>query len=155
MSLGRYFSPRDMRLIGSFNGELMADWVQTEAMIFKLSAANTPVNIYGEATGKVGKVFYPGVNATCFIEREDIVTEDKEHGPTRKQNTIFAFRESVLENVNLFPETGDIIMFNNRYHEIFNVEQEQFLGGIADKSWSLVCHTFYSRLSNLNIFQPQ
>lgn len=152
---GRYYSQRDMKLIGSFNAELMGDIIQTLIVIHKFVPEAVKINLYGESDPKTGKVFYPGVAITALIARETIETPADEFGTDRKQIVKFAIREEMLKKVNLYPENGDIIVFNERYHEIDNVEQEQFLGGVEDKSWSIICDTHYSRLSKLSIFERQ
>jgi len=68
---------------------------------------------------------------------------------------VFKFRENVLKLVNLYPEIGDIVRFNERYHEIDNVVQEQFLGGQEDKSHSIIVNTHYSRLTKLSFVERQ
>jgi len=152
---GRYYSQRDMRLINSFNAELMGDIIQTLVIIHKLVPDAIQVNIYGESSPKTGKVFYPGVPMTALIKRETIETPADEFGTDRTQVVKFAMREEMLKQVNLYPENGDIIVFNERYHEIDNVAQEQFVGGVDDKSLSIVCDTHYSRLSKLSMFERQ
>ena len=94
------------------------------------------------------KCFGLVLNATCLIDRADIDTSYDQFGPDRNQTVVFKFREDNLKVVNLYPEVGDIVEFNKRYHEIDNVVQEQFLGGISDKSLSIIVNTHYSRLSN-------
>ena len=42
-----------------------------------------------------------------------------------------------------------------RYHEIDNIVQEQFLGGISDKSLSIIVNTHYARLSKLSLVNRQ
>lgn len=156
MSLsGRYFSERDLKLINSFNGELMSDVIQTEITIYKVSADNTKTNVYGESDPETGITFFPGVEITALIDRADITTEYSEFGPDRNQSVVFKIRENMLKEINLFPEIGDIIEFNFRYHEIDNVVQEQFLGGIHTKSHSIICNTHYSKLSKLNLVNRQ
>lgn len=140
-----------MKLIKSINIELLNDVLQTEVTIFKMCADATKINIYGESSQNDGKVFYPGIEITCIIERADISSDQDDFGPTRKQDVVFKFLEDMLKSINFFPEVGDIILFNARYHEIDNVVQEQFLGGIPDKSFSIICNTHYSRLSKLNL----
>lgn len=153
---GRFFSERDLRVINSLNGELMGDIIQTEVLIYKVSVDTTKVNMYGEADQLSGGItFFPGVEITALIQRDDILTEYSEFGSNRKQSVVFKFRENMLKEVNLFPEIGDIIEFNSRYHEIDNVVQEQFLGGISDKSHSIICNTHYSKLSKLNLVNRQ
>jgi hypothetical protein len=152
---GRYFSPRDIEVIGSWNAELMGDIIQTEVIIYKVAVDATKTNVYGEADPETGITFYPGVYITALIDRADITTDYSEFGSDRDQAVVFKFREKMLKLINLFPENGDVIEFNERYHEIDNVVQEQFLGGIAQKSHSIICNTHYSRLSKLNLVNRQ
>lgn len=154
-TLGRYYSTRDLNFINSINAELMGDIIQTLVVVHKLVPQAIQINIYGESSPKEGKVFYPGVPVTALIDRRDIDTPTDEFGTDRKQIVQFKFREKMLKELNLFPETGDIVVFNERYHEIDNVMQEQFLGGIDDKSHSIICDTHYSRLSKLSLFNRQ
>jgi hypothetical protein len=153
--LGRYFSVRDMRLVNSFNGELMGDIIQTEILIYKMAPGEMKSNVYGETSPESGKLYYPGVEVTCLVDRADIDTSYDEFGPDRNQTVVFKFRENMLKLVNLYPEVGDIIRFNERYHTINNVVQEQFLGGQEDKSHSIICNTNYSRISNLSFVERQ
>ncbi len=153
---GRFFSERDLRMINSLNGELMGDIIQTEVTIYKVAVNDIKTNVYGEADQQSGGItFYPGVEVTALVQREDILTEYSEFGPDRKQDVVFKFRENVLKDVNIFPQLGDIIEFNSRYHEIDNVVQEQFLGGQPDKSHSIIVNTHYSKLSKLNLVNRQ
>lgn len=152
---GRYFSTRDLRVVNSFNAELLGDIIQTEVTVYKLAPQATALNIYGETDPDTGRVYYPGIEITCLIDRRDIETPADEFGTDRKQIVQFQFRENMLKLVNFYPETGDIVLFNDRYHEIDNVIQEQFLGGVDDKSHSILCDTHYSRLSKLSIFERQ
>lgn len=133
----------------------MGDIIQTLVVIHKLVPTEIKINVYGESDPDTGKVFYPGVPITALIERQDIETPTDEFGTDRRQIVQFRFRENMLKEVNLFPETGDIIIFNERYHEIDNVMQEQFLGGVDSKSHAIICDTHYARLSKLSIFERQ
>lgn len=152
--LGRYFSERDLKVIGSFNAELMGDIIQTQVYIFKMAADQTKTNIYGE-TSSEGKMFYPGVEITALIDRADIDTSYDEFGPDRNQSVVFKMREDMLKLINIYPEIGDIIKFNERFHEIDNCVQEQLLGGVGEKSWSIIVNTHYARLSKLNFVERQ
>jgi hypothetical protein len=152
---GRFFSARDLKVINSFNGELLGDIIQTTVIIFKVAVNETKVNVYGEADPNTGITFHPGIKVSSLIDRAEISTEYNNFGPSRKQDVIFKFRENVLKEVNLFPQVGDIILFNERYHEIDNVVQEQFLGGIEQKSHSIICNTHYSKLSKINLVNRQ
>lgn len=152
---GRWFSTRDINLVNSFNAELMGDVIQTEVTLFKACADVTSTNIYGENKSSVGKQFYPGIEITALIDRGEIRTDYDDFGSDRKQNVVFKFREKMLKEVNFFPQTGDLVLFNERYHEIDDIAQEQFLGGIDDKSFSIILNTHYSRLSKVDIVKRQ
>ena len=152
---GRFFSARDLKVINSFNSELMGDVIQTAVMLFKMAADQTQINLYGESDPATGKMFYPGVEITALIDKADIDTPYDEFGPDRSQTVVFKFRENMLKLVNIYPENGDMISFNSQYFECDNVVQQQFLGGIEDKSHSIIVNTHYSRLSKLNIVKRQ
>ena len=153
--LGRYFSVRDLKVINSFNSELMGDIIQTEVLIYKMAAALMKTNIYGESSPESGKLYYPGVECTCLIDKADIDTTYDQFGPDRNQTVVFKFRENMLKLVNLYPEVGDIIRFNEQYFECDNVVQMQFLGGQEDKSHSIIVNTHYSRLTKLSFVERQ
>jgi hypothetical protein len=152
---GRYFSQRDINLVNQFNAELMRDIIETYVVCFKICAAETRVNMYGEAAPTEGKSFFPGIELTALIDRADITTNDEGFGPDRDQSVVFKFRELSLKDANFYPEVGDFILFNDRYHEVNNVVQEQLLGGQSNKSHSIICNTHYSRLSQINLVDRQ
>jgi len=152
MSLpGRYFSERDISFINGINDELLGDVIQTEVTIFKMCADVTQTNIYGESKSTQGKQYYPGIDIVCLVDRADITTDAEDFGPDRKQNVAFKFMEKDLQALNFFPQTGDIVLFNERYHEIDDIVQEQFMGGIPDKSLSIIVNTHYTRLSKVDM----
>ena len=152
---GRYYSQRDINLVNQFNAELMRDIIETLVVCFKICAAETRVNMYGEAAPTEGKSFFPGIELTALIDRADITTNDEGFGPDRDQTVVFKFRELSLKDASFYPEVGDMILFNDRYHEVDNVVQEQFLGGQANKSHSIICNTHYSKLSKINLVNRQ
>lgn len=152
---GRWFSTRDINFINSINGELMGDVIQTEVLLFKIAADQTTTNIYGESKSSVGKQYFPGIEITALIDRAQIATDADDFGPERKQNVVFKMREKMLKELNFFPQTGDLVLFNERYHEVDDVVQEQLLGGVDDKSHSIVVNTHYTRLSKIDLVQRQ
>jgi hypothetical protein len=148
---GRWFSPRDLKFINSINSELFNDMIQSEVLIFKRCPQETKINVYGEADTSTGNVYYAGVIAVALVERSAISSDYDGFGPTRKQDVVFKFREHELKFKQIYPEIGDIVQYNNRYHEINNVIQEQLVGNIPSKSFSIICNTIYSRLSKLSL----
>lgn len=152
---GLFFSERDVGTIHGINNELLDVVIQTEVTLYKPVADVTNTNIYGETKMSVARAYYPGIQVTALIDRAEIATDVDDFGPTRKQNVVFKFLEAKLKEVNFFPQTGDLILFNERYHEVDNVVQEQFLGGVDDKSFSIITNTHYTRLSKADILIRQ
>jgi hypothetical protein len=152
---GRYFSARDFNLVHSFNAELLSDIVQSIVTIYKIAVNETETNIYGEAAGGVGKHYYPGVNVESLIEFTDEETINGEFGPDRQKVVKFKFNERFMQQINLYPEIGDIIFWDNLFFEIGNTNQSQYIGGQADKQLSIICDTFLTRMSGLTIRQQQ
>jgi len=152
---GRYFSERDISFINGINDELLGDVIQTEITLFKMCADATKTNIYGESSPESGKQYFPGVEVICLVDRADITTDADDFGPDRKQNVAFKFMEKDLQSRNFFPQTGDLVHFNDRYHEIDDVVQEQFLGGQPVKSFSIIVNTHYTSLSKIDLVERQ
>ena len=150
---GRYFSKRDLNLVGQFNAELMGDIIENLVTVFKISPDETPTNIYGETSAKTGKWYLPGIQISTLTERPEMTAEYDDFGPDRKQNHIFKFREKMCMDLQFYPEIGDIVFWNDRYYEIDNVVQEQLLGGISEKSHSIICNSHYTRVTSLNILE--
>lgn len=152
---GRYFSERDIEFINSINDELLSDVIQTEVILFKANADNTSTNIYGESKPTVGKTYYAGIEIIALVDKADIVTDADDFGPDRKQNVAFKFMEKDLEAISFFPQSGDLVLFNERYHEVDDIAQEQFLGGIPEKSLSIIVNCHYTRLSKVDLVERQ
>lgn len=153
---GRFFSRRDMNLLHSINSELFNDIIEIVVQVFKVAVNETQTNVYGESDSETGKTFYNGIDISCLYEPSDTSSDSsKKVGLDRNQNLTFKFRERDCIKTNFFPEAGDLILFNERYYEINNVVQQQFLGGHPDKSISLIVSTNYTRLSKINLVERQ
>lgn len=152
---GKWFSERDMRFMQSINAEYMGDVIQCTVELFKICPTATPTNVYGESDPSVGKMYYPGITATCLIDKEDIRAEYNEYGVDKEQPVEFRFREKLLKGLNFYPQEGDLILYNERYYECDSIIQEHFVGNIPEKSWSIVCRTHYTRLSRISLVERQ
>jgi hypothetical protein len=148
---GRYYSPRDLRLVGSINAELMGDIIENLIEIFKICPEQTITNIYGEASAATGKWYEPAIMISTLTERPEMGADYDDFGPSRSQTHIFKLREKACKDLNFYPEIGDIVFWNDRYYEVDNVVQEQLLGGQAEKSHSIIVNTHYTKNSSLNI----
>ena len=141
---------RDIELFKSFAREVVDTVVQNTCVLFKVNMNETKVNLYGES---VNKTWYPGVELYVLINKEQNTTSYEGFGGDTTQNIEFRFDRFACEEKNSYPEVGDVIYFDNSYYEIDNTSEVQFVGGIPDNNFSIVCSTFMVRKSALNIEQ--
>ena len=126
-------SNRDFDLLVNINRELLKDIVEQEILIYKLSIADTSTNLYGEA---LEKTYLEPVKLNCLITRGDQVIDINEFGPDLGREASFALLRRDLEDIQLVPEVGDIVMWHEDYYEVDRVKENQL---------------FYGRNNNYNI----
>tara|TARA_R110002020_G_scaffold90680_2_gene220816 strand:+ start:1220 stop:1705 length:486 start_codon:yes stop_codon:yes gene_type:complete len=152
----RFFNEKDINTFDKFNKELVGN-LSTEqdgiiyqpVVIYKVSAYDTEVNLYGETAD--GKVYKPGVEVTCLVAAEDQTTTTDEFGPDLAQTGVFSFLRQSLVDISYVAEIGDIIDWNSGYWEISSISENQLIGGQTGNNHSVVCDAFLVRISNLNI----
>ena len=152
----RFYPQKDIDTFDKFNKELIGDIYTGKdgvtyqpVVIYKISAYDTEVNMYGETSG--GKVFKPGVQVSALIDAEDQTTTTDEFGPDLVQNALFSFIRQSLVDISYVIEIGDIIDWNSGYWEISSINENQLVGGQTDYNHSVVCNTYLQRMSTLNI----
>ena len=126
-------SNRDFDLLVNINRELIKDIVEQEILIYKLNIADTSTNLYGEA---LEKTYLEPVKLNCLITRGDQVIDINEFGPDLGREASFALLRRDLEDIQLVPEVGDIVMWHEDYYEVDRVKENQL---------------FYGRNNNYNI----
>jgi hypothetical protein len=147
-SRGRYYTRRDVRFMNSLNGELMLDIIEQVVVVFKINPNETQPTVYGES---MDKIYYQGLETTCLVESDPQSTLYEGFGPDVKKGTIFRFHQKLCEIKKVYPEVGDILMWENTYFEISNIVENQFLGGQPEKNYSFLCNAHMTRKSKLNI----
>jgi hypothetical protein len=152
----RFFPKKDIDTFDKFNKELVGDIytgkdgiVYQPVIIYKVSAYDTEINMYGETAG--GKVFKPGVQVGCLITADEQTTTTDEFGPDLQQTGIFSFVRQSLVDISLVLEHGDILDWNSGYWEISSINESQLVGGQSSNIHSVICNAFLVRMSHLNI----
>jgi len=159
---------RDVSLIRILNRELIGRIISQQCAYYKLSLEKTNTNIYGEAPE--GKYFSGPflLNSLINIGNQTQPTSDIGVGFT--WNVEFSFLLDDLRDAKIDPEIGDIIMYQEGYFEIDNVNISQlFTGKDPDYPYesnpyntqldkfgynvSAVCSTHYVPADRVNI-QP-
>ncbi len=126
-------SNRDFDLLVNINRELLKDIVEQEVLIYKLSIADTSTNLYGEA---LEKSYLEPVKLNCLITRGDQIYNVDEFGPDLGREASFALLRRDLEDIQLVPEVGDIVMWHEDYYEVDTVRENQLFVG-RDSSYNL------------------
>lgn len=154
-------SARDISLFRHINKELLNNIIQTEVDFYKLDLYQTKTNIYGEAPRN--KTYYTPVRLAALITRNDIVNTTDDYTIDTNQTVQFAFlRDGILDEMNLVPEIGDIINWNEQYWELDSININQFIAGKNDSTnktigsqfgsnWSYICQTHLTRIDRTKL----
>ena len=126
-------SNRDFDLLVNINRELLKDVVEQEVLLYKLSLEDTLSNLYGEA---LTKNWLEPLKLNCLITRGDQVITSDDFGPDLSREASFAFIRQDLEDVQVVPEVGDIVMWHEDYYEVDTVRENQLFVG-RDKTYNL------------------
>ena len=152
----RYYSQKDIDTINKFNQELVGDLnvgkdgiIYQPVIIYKISAYDTEVNMYGETAE--GKVYNTGVQVSALVAADEQTTTTDEFGPDLQQTSLFSFIRQSLVDISYVVEIGDIIDWNSGYWEISSISENQLIGGQTGYNHSVVCNAFLQRISSLNI----
>ena len=151
---------RDISLFRGLNRELINKWIQQDVGIYKLILEDSKANLYGEAENKV---YYRPVKVHCLASREAQSYEGTEFGQNYTSNATFAFLRDDLQQISLFPEVGDIFLWDNMYFEVDALVENQYFvgknpntdltGEHTDWGWntSLVYTAHQAKQSQLNL----
>lgn len=150
----------DRAFMRSISREITNKIIGQEVIYYKISLAETKVNVWGESKEKM---YQQPILLTCLWSRDDQNTDSQEYGLSRNQVVNFAFLKADLINLNLVPEAGDIIVMNETYYEVDQIIENQLLMGKDfnyslesdnekyGESWSIVCVSHLTKVNKLNI----
>lgn len=154
-----YGGQRDVALFRNMNRELLRNIITQEIAYYKIGLQETVTNIYGESSEK----FYNDpVLLTCLITRGDQAYNDDDFGPDVKRDVSFAFLRDDLVDLNLVPEGGDIISWQESYYEIHQIVENQLVLGKSEQynmtnlsnfgsSLSIICNAHLTRAERIGI----
>lgn len=139
-------SSRDVSTFKGIARELLENVISQQVGYYKYMLGDTEKNVYGEATAR----YYIGpVLINCLIERGEFNAARKESlGPDVNRDATFRFLKDHLVDANIVPEIGDVIMYNELYYEVDNINQNQLiLGKDPDYAYSDGLNAFGSSFS--------
>lgn len=144
----KFFHNRDIDFIKTISEEVVDYVVEQWITLFKMSVGETKTNLYGES---LGKVYHAPATLMCIVDREPQSIIHEGFGPGQEQAVTFAFNiqrlrtheipqirtihdqkvpaDAIQNTAQGYPEIGDIIIFDNTYYEIGQVQKEKLIGG--------------------------
>lgn len=156
--------PRARSFFRHHNRQLLNRIIAQEVIYYKISLKETETNIYGESKNKM---YYQPIMLTCLIEAQEQTSEDADYGKGRNQLNNFRFLRDDLIDLNLYPEAGDIIVWQESYYEVdLIVENQRVMGKNPEyslqsdlekygESWSIICRAHLTGVNKLNIIKSQ
>ena len=152
----RFYGNKDLATIEKFNRELLGEpniddcgIIDQFVILYRTSVYDTETNMYGEASQ--GKNYKQGVKLPCIVDAEDFNFEYTDFGPDNSQNVKFAFQRAYLVEVDLKPDIGDILQWNEGYFEVNTYNENQLIGGNFDNSHSIVVSAHLTRMPTTNL----
>lgn len=151
-------SARDYSLITKFNRELVYKLVDTEVGYYKFVLDQSRVNLYGEG---ISKVYYQPVRTPIYISRSPNDAVQTDAGIDAMVTIEFYILRDTMLTLNIIPEIGDIINWDDKYYEIDNTTENQYFAGKNPDTWikgnnfggslSFVCNAHQIRESQLQL----
>jgi hypothetical protein len=151
---------RDASLIRHIGRELVNNIIEQQVGYYKIDLTKTTSNMYGESSAKI---FYDPVLVNCLIERSAQEWKTDSFGPDVDRKIQLRFLRDDLKGYELsielpeggrgfqygiYPEVGDVVLWQNNYYEIDDVlENQYFVGKDPDYSYSLDNDNFGSSIS--------
>ena len=123
---------RDISLFRHINKELINNIIQQSVGYYKINLDKTTSNLYGES---LTKSYNNPVLVNCLIERTAQEWSETEFGTDITRIITVRFLRDILVDIQLVPEIGDVVLWQEDYYEIDGIVENQFVVG-KDPSYS-------------------
>ena len=117
---------RDISLFRHINKELINNIIQQSVGYYKIALDKTSSNIYGES---LIKTYNDPILVNCLIERTPPTWSETEFGADITQDITVRFLRDILVDINLVPEVGDVVLWQNDYYEVDGTVENQLVVG--------------------------
>lgn len=146
----RFVTERDFLFFQHINKELVADVIDVEVILYKIINEIVDVNIYGESSTKP---YYKGISLNAIISypKKTPETEDGFGYDVAQTDVEFRFVRKLLQDINVYPDVGDVIKYNENFYSINNINEVQLIAGRPEFNQTIICETHLTRRSSLNI----
>ncbi len=143
-----YYPETDVNTLKGISEQLVQRVMDVQVLLFKVNPQKMESNIYGQTKKKVFN-YYPGIFIKCLVfHNPHELSYDTTYN--YKDYTTFKFLISSLQKLNVYPEIGDVIQWDNLFWEITKITQQQLIGNRTDLEWSRICETTVLANSKVN-----
>jgi hypothetical protein len=153
---------RDISMFSNINNELLGQVIEQKVGYYQVILDETPPNMYGES---LTKKYNGPVLLNCLLERGDTTPIADDFGMDFERKLTVRFFQPHLITANVEPSVGDIILWNEDYYEVNNVNENQLVvgkdplyaytntNGVPDAgtSLSIILECFYIRPEKVGI----
>jgi hypothetical protein len=117
---------RDISLFRHINKELINNIIQQSVGYYTINLEKTTSNIYGESSNKT---YNDPILVNCLIERNAQAWTETEFGTDVTREINVRFLRDILVDINLVPQVGDVVLWQENYYELSGIIENQFVVG--------------------------
>ena len=117
---------RDISLFRHINKELINNIIQQSVGYYTINLEKTTSNIYGESSNKT---YNNPILVNCLIERNAQAWTETEFGTDVTREINVRFLRDILVDINLVPQVGDVVLWQENYYELSGIVENQFVVG--------------------------
>ena len=117
---------RDISLFRHINKELINNIIQQSVGYYTINLEKTTSNVYGESSNKT---YNDPILVNCLIERNAQAWTETEFGTDVTREINVRFLRDILVDINLVPQVGDVVLWQENYYELSGIVENQFVVG--------------------------
>lgn len=149
--MSHFFKDKANRFYNKIAHEYIAKKLGFIVLLYKHSLENTQLNVYDEELSENGGIqFEKPIALNCLIQHEDQEYTGDDF-LTVEQKSVFGFQREYCKDVNVYPEVGDILEWNNTFYEIDGLVENRLLHSLPPYNFAILCNTHMTERTKLGL----